>query len=175
MSRLGAFLRVISVVAASTALAGCAGVAQTAGPAAVGGERLDHLERETFALVNDYRRANGLPSLAWDDEIARIARLHSRDMASGEVDFGHAGFSQRIDRLRAVLAGTVRSGGENVLMTDSPDDVARTAVGIWLNSPAHLHNIRGAFNESAIGISESAEGVLYFTQIFVQVVPAAGL
>ena len=131
------------------------------------------LERQTFALVNDYRHEHGLPPLAWNATIAATARVHSRDMAEGRCDFGHDGFSDRVRHLREVL-GPLRGGGENVLETDDPNEVARTAVTLWLHSPAHLHNIRGDFDSSGLGIWQSEQGVIYFTQIFVKLAPPAG-
>jgi uncharacterized protein YkwD len=125
------------------------------------------LERETFALVNQYRQASDLPLLAWDNAIAAEARAHSRDMATGSVDFGHDGFSGRIDRLKSALRG-LQGAGENVLMTDNPDHVARNAVALWLRSPHHLRNIRGDYNYSGLGIWEDKTGTIYFTQIFVK-------
>jgi len=132
----------------------------------VSGSRAE-LERETFALINEYRNEHHLPDLIWNAEIAQVARVHSRDMAAGDVDFGHDGFSGRIHRLRGSFPG-LHGAGENVLMTDDPGEVARKAVALWLDSPPHLHNIRGDFNASGIGVSINKEGVIYFTQIFVK-------
>jgi uncharacterized protein YkwD len=130
------------------------------------------LERETFALINQYRKAHDFPPLAWSAEIAKVARVHSKDMAEGTVDFGHEGFGGRVSHLREELSG-LAGCGENVLMTDDPRDVARKAVALWLQSPPHLHNIRGDYNRSGVGIWENAQGVIYFTQIFVRLKPPA--
>jgi uncharacterized protein YkwD len=128
------------------------------------------IEQETFSLVNRYRASAELPALLWDAEIARVARAHSRDMALGRVDFGHAGFSERIGRLRDGMPG-LRGAGENVLMTDDSSDLAHQAVAHWLQSPPHLHNIRGNYNRTGIGMWVSPQGGIYFTQIFVRIVP----
>jgi uncharacterized protein YkwD len=130
------------------------------------------LERQVFGLINEYRQGEDMPPLTWNDAIAAAARGHSRDMAEGRVDFGHDGFGDRVRRLRDEL-GHVASAGENVLYTDDPHDMARTAVTEWLHSPPHLHNIRGDFTYSGIGVWESADGTVYFTQIFVRLAPAA--
>ena len=135
------------------------------------GEKHMALERQVFALINEYRQDQELPALTWNDAIADTARGHSRDMAEGRVDFGHDGFSDRIVHLRDALGG-VAGAGENVLLTDDPRDLARSAVTEWLNSPAHLHNIRGNFTTSGIGVWENADGTVYFTQIFVRLAPA---
>jgi uncharacterized protein YkwD len=128
------------------------------------------LEKETFSLVNQYRKNSKLPPLLWDDGIAGVARGHSRDMAAGKVDFGHDGFGERVGRLKTMMTG-LRGAGENVLKTDDPDLVAQRAVDVWLASPHHLVNIRGDYNYSGLGIWRDDQGVIYFTQIFIKIVP----
>jgi uncharacterized protein YkwD len=140
--------------------------------AETGRENGTALEQETFSLINQYRHANHLPALIWQGEIATVARVHSKDMATGDVDFGHDGFSGRISHLRSVMQG-LQGAGENVLMTDNPDQVARKAVELWLRSPHHLENIRGNYNYSGLGIWTNKDGAIYFTQIFVKIVPPA--
>lgn len=132
----------------------------------------DAWEKETFSLVNQYRDTCRLPPLQWDDAIAGIARGHSRDMAAGKVDFGHAGFGDRVSQLKTVMTG-LKGAGENVLRTDDPDQAAQRAVVVWLRSPHHLENIRGDFNYSGLGIWRDDKGMIYFTQIFVKIVPQA--
>ena len=128
------------------------------------------VEKETFLLVNQYRKTNRLPPLAWNDAIAKVARAHSKDMATGEVDFGHDGFRDRISQLRTVMTG-LHDAGENVFMTDNLDQVARFAVTQWLHSPHHLQNIRGNYNYSGLGVWQDKDGAIYFTQIFVKTEP----
>ena len=128
------------------------------------------IERETFVLINKYRVSEDLPALTWNADIAEIARAHSKDMATGAVAFGHGGFRERIGRLKGLLPG-LRGAGENVLLTSDPNEVARTAVAMWLKSPPHLHNIRGDFNLSGIGVWLSTENIIYFTEIFVKLKP----
>lgn len=125
------------------------------------------VEKQTFKLINHYRDQDGLPPLKWSDEIAGIARAHSRDMARGDVDFGHGGFDDRVDELKTLIAG-FEGAGENVLYTTQLDEVAERAVEMWLHSPHHLKNIRGDYNFSGIGVWESKDGALYFTQLFLK-------
>jgi uncharacterized protein YkwD len=130
------------------------------------------VEQATFLLVNQYRKANQMPPLKWDNAIAKVARQHSRDMATGEVDFGHDGFGDRVKTLGTILVG-LKGAGENVLETDDPDQVAQHAVALWLKSPHHLANIRGDYNYSGLGIWEDRQGTIYFTQIFIKLAPRA--
>jgi len=135
-----------------------------------GADFRDAVERQTFQLVNDYRKANFLAPLVWDDAIAKVARAHSKDMATGDVDFGHDGFRDRVSHLRNVMGG-YQGAGENVLMTSDLSDVAKSAVALWLRSPHHLENIRGNFNYSGLGVWQDKNGVIYFTQIFMKFTP----
>lgn len=128
------------------------------------------LEKETFRLVNQYRQDQQLPPLAWSDSIAKVARAHSKDMATGDCDFGHDGFRDRINKLSKVMAG-FDGAGENVLMTSDLTDVAKSAVALWLKSPHHLANIRGDYNYSGLGVWQDKNGVTYFTQIFMKFSP----
>jgi uncharacterized protein YkwD len=144
-----------------------ASTSETSGP-----DFRSELEKETFILVNDYRKSNQLPLLTWDDQIAKVARAHSKDMATGEVDFGHEGFRERVSDLKNVMAG-FRGAGENVLMTSDLDDVPRSAVALWLRSPHHLENIRGDYNYSGLGVWQDKDGTIYFTQIFLKFAPPA--
>jgi uncharacterized protein YkwD len=125
------------------------------------------LEHETFDLINDYREREGFPRFVWSSGVANIARLHSRDMATGAVDFGHEGFRDRMDELHGMFSG-MRGGGENVFYTDAVPGVARLAVQSWLHSAPHLHNIRGDYQYSGLGLWRRADGSYFFTQIFVQ-------
>ena len=56
-------------------------------------------------------------------------------------------------------------------MTSDLDDVAKSAVALWLHSPHHLENIRGDFNYSGMGVWQDKDGTIYFTQIFVKIKP----
>jgi uncharacterized protein YkwD len=128
------------------------------------------VEEETFSLINQYRKASRLSPLAWDGAIAKAARIHSKDMATGEVDFGHGGFGDRISGLKVVMPG-LWGAGENVFMSDNLDQIARNAVTMWLHSPHHLKNIRGDYNYSGLGVWQDKDGAIYFTQIFVKIKP----
>lgn len=130
------------------------------------------LEEQVFSLINAYRTAHQLQPFAWNDAISEVARGHSKDMASGEVDFGHDGFTDRVSRLKTELTG-LHGAGENVLRTDDPQQVASRAVDVWLHSPHHLANIRGDFNYSGMGIWVDDKGMIYFTQVFVKLQPPA--
>lgn len=140
-----------------------AATTETSGPAF-----RQHVEKDTFLLVNQYRKEHDLAPFVWDDEIAKTARQHSKDMATGDCDFGHDGFGDRVSQLKKKLPG-LWGAGENVLYTGELDDVAKRAVQLWLKSPAHLKNIRGDYTNSGLGVWQNKDGTLYFTQFFVKI------
>jgi len=137
---------------------------ETSGPAFC-----KQVEKETFLLINQYRKENDFAPLAWDEEIAKTARAHSKVMASGG-DFGHDGFNDRISHLRETMPG-IWGAGENVLYCSDLNDVAQHALQMWLHSPHHLRNIRGDYSHSGLGVWQDKDGTIYFTQIFVKIKP----
>src|SRR6202000_2318218 len=122
------------------------------------------ISRQILLYVNQYRRSKGLPALQPNSYISSVALGHSRDMLTGKSPFGHDGFRQRIDRISGKL-GKLHVAAENV--ASGPMD-AREVVDGWLHSPGHRRNIMGDFRLTGIGVAEAANGMVYFTQIFVR-------
>jgi uncharacterized protein YkwD len=122
------------------------------------------ISREILFFVNEFRRSKGLPALQANSYISSVALGHSRDMLTGKSPFGHDGFRQRIDRISSRL-GKLHVAAENV--ASGPMD-AREVVDGWLHSPGHRRNIMGDFQLTGIGVAEAANGMIYFTQIFVK-------
>ena len=126
------------------------------------------LEQEVFTLVNAERNKNGLNTLEWNESLADLARLHSRDMASRKF-FGHRGSDGSMvdDRADRIGLGIWRSIGENIAYMRGYDGPAQLAVQKWLESTAHRKNLLGAtWKESAIGVAIAADGTYYFTEVF---------
>jgi uncharacterized protein YkwD len=122
------------------------------------------LERAAFNRINTYRAQRGLPALVWNETIANQARIHSQNMAAGRVPFGHNGFAARISATRIPYS----SAAENVAWNMGYADPAQQAAQGWFKSPGHEQNIRGNFNQSAIGVARNAKGQVYFTQLFIK-------
>lgn len=133
-----------------------------------GPDFLRAVEQQTFLLINQERKGSDLPALKWNDGIAKLAQAHSKDMATGAVEFGHTGFGGRVEKMKALMEG-FRGAGENVLMTDNADEAPKRAVELWLKSPHHLKNIKGDYNYSGMGVWQDKDGALYFTQIFLKI------
>jgi uncharacterized protein YkwD len=85
-------------------------------------------------------------------------------MARGVVVFGHAGFDERVQRLRDKIGG--RRSAENVASNRGYASVASIAVNGWLGSPGHRKNIEGDFASTGIGVAVNDKDQYYFTQLF---------
>ena len=73
------------------------------------------IEQIAFKLANGQRIAQHLPPVIWDNDVARIARLHSENMAKNNF-FSHQGLDGLMVNNRADLLGITkwRSIGENI-------------------------------------------------------------
>ena len=108
----------------------------------------EELAYEIHRLTNIERNRAGLPSLSWDDGLARIAIGHSGDMinrdyfdhtAPGGPGFGSCDLTCRFDR-----AGyQAWAWGENIayIGTSYPENLAARFMEGWMNSPGHRRNI----------------------------------
>src|SRR4051812_15766555 len=54
---------------------------------------------DILRYVNEYRAGKGLGPLQMNDYASLAAAKHSRDMATGNVPFGHDGFDERMARV----------------------------------------------------------------------------
>jgi uncharacterized protein YkwD len=124
------------------------------------------LEQKVLVQINQYRATKGLRSLTLNATVAQQARIHSQNMASGSVPFGHQGFQQRFQTIAAVIP--LMAMAENVAYNSGYSDPATVAVQGWLKSPGHKTNIEGNYNLTGIGVAKSRTGAYYFTQIFVR-------
>jgi uncharacterized protein YkwD len=125
-------------------------------------DRSTSLEASVFEQINQYRFAHHLPKLTLNANIIHQARIHSQDMADGNVPFSHQGFEQRVK----ATSLTYSSAAENVAFNTGYSNPANQAVIGWLNSPGHLRNIRGHYNLTGIGVATNDKGEVYLTQIF---------
>lgn len=125
------------------------------------------MERRMFDLVNEHRARSGLPALRYDPLVSEIARSHSRQMANGDVRFGHRGFHARARAVRIFR----RSGwiSENVAVNgfDRPVSPPMAMKGL-LGSRKHRRNIEGEYLLTGVGVARAPNGAYYYTQLFVR-------
>lgn len=129
------------------------------------------LERRAFDLMNQQRMGMGLQPVIWNEEIARIARVHSESMALHGY-FSHQGIDGLWVNERAKRHGlrNWQAIGENIAYNRGYDNPAAFAVERWLKSPAHRKNaLNERWEESGIGVAIGEDGTTYyFTQVFME-------
>jgi uncharacterized protein YkwD len=153
---------------------------------------ISRLEKQIHDLVNSERKKSGLASLGWNKKLSAIDRKHSMDMAEKKY-FSHyspegkdflyryeqAGFQCNIR-----IGNGIYLGGENIFQANLYDsvtyvngaayydwntevDIANQVVRGWMNSALHRKNILTPhWNTEGIGISISADGMVFVTQNF---------
>lgn len=127
------------------------------------------LERKILEITNKNRADNGLPPLAWSEDMARVARVHSDNMARFDF-FNHVGLDGKLvsDRADDLGFGKWRSIGENIAFNQGYDDPVEQACMRWMQSPSHRENILNKkWKEVGIGVAITQDGKYYFTQVFV--------
>jgi uncharacterized protein YkwD len=105
--------------------------------------------------VNDFRTANGVPSLAWDEDV--YAKAH--DWAQHMADAGALSHSD----LRAGVPAGWHHLGENVAMAPTLDSAMKALEA----SPLHRANLLSRdFDRVAVGVAQ-ARGMFWVTEDFV--------
>lgn len=118
-------------------------------------------ERQSLDLVNVIRYRHKLPQLAWNEQVAEVARGHSTDMRTHNF-FQHISVTTGLDPFdRLKKAGlSYQLAGENIA-AGFPDAIE--AFESWMNSPGHRKNIlEKDFRQLGVGVL-----VEYYTQNFV--------
>lgn len=127
------------------------------------------LEHTAFDWLNQKRAAQGLPPLKWNEEIAKVARYHSDDMARGRY-FSHKQANGSMVNDRADLFGMSdwQSIGENIAFNRGFKLPAESACQQWMNSASHRENVLDKrWKEAGIGVAVGDDGSYYFTQVFI--------
>jgi uncharacterized protein YkwD len=107
-------------------------------------------------LLNQTRRAHGLPIFRLNLSLSRYATTHSRQMASSRTLFHTS------DLYSKVRSYGPSRWGENIGYAGR----LRLLRTLWMNSAPHRHNIlNGGFRKIGIGIVR-ARGVFWVTTIF---------
>lgn len=127
-----------------------------------------NLERRAFELINGQRISSGLEALVWSDDAAKIARLHSENMATYNF-FSHKGLDGSLVNDRADFFGVKKwqAIGENIAYNQGFENPVEFAVERWMLSPKHRDNLLSRrWKESGIGIAVTENGTYYFTEVF---------
>lgn len=154
-----------------------------------------NVEQLVHEEINNVRRERGLTPLSFDEDLRKIARYHSEDMATSGY-FAHTAPNGETVEDRYQQFGyqcQVRTGGnqyatdgENIAKTyyqatialdngstayyDSPEALADGVVRQWMNSEGHRKNLLKPYWENeGIGVKiaeEDGETAVYITQNF---------
>ena len=122
------------------------------------------MEKDILYYINQYRASIGLAALQIISAATEQATKHSLDMANRATPFGHDGFDERMDNI-AKKIGFVHATAENVAYGKL---TAKEVVDLWLNSPGHKKNIEGNYTLTGIGLAKDADGLVFYTEIFLR-------
>ena len=126
---------------------------------------LSDMEKSVLSLVNKVRSENGLNPLSWADDLANVARAHSKDMIDRNF-FSHTnpdGLSP-FDRLKN-NGISYKSAAENIAYGQK---TAEAVMEAWMNSAGHRANILSKnVTEIGVGAVKNQNGTIYWTQVFV--------
>jgi uncharacterized protein YkwD len=154
---------------------------------------ITQMEIEIHDLINQERIKNGLSSMSWNQELASIAREHSKDMATRHY-FSHDDLEGRDFNYRYNNAdfrcsvptgkGYFALGAENIFQNNLYDsityingvpvynwntqqEIAESTVRGWMSSEGHKENILTPYWKSeGIGIAISDDDKVYITEDF---------
>lgn len=119
-------------------------------------------EREVVRLVNEIRRSNGLSELTLNEELSRVARIKSEDMAKNNY-FSHNSptYGSPFDMMKR-FGISYRAAGENIAKGQRS---AQAVVDAWMNSEGHRANILNP-SFTRIGVGFTSYGY-HWTQMFI--------
>ena len=123
------------------------------------------IETEVVRLVNVERSKAGLPALQIDQEVSKVARLKSEDMAKKNY-FNHTSptYGSPFEMLKKFNI-TYKTAGENIAKGQK---TAESVVNAWMNSEGHRKNILSS-SFTHIGVGYATKGSTpYWTQMFIK-------
>lgn len=122
------------------------------------------LEKQIFDLLNVYRVSFDKPILKWNENLAVVARKHSKDMAVRDF-FSHTNPSG-YDPFERILADGLNFtlAAENIAAGYTN---AFSAHNGWVNSPGHRLNLLRDIQEVGIGVYLGGNLFNYYTQNFI--------
>ena len=134
----------------------------------------DAWEQQVIELVNQQRKANGLPPLKQEPSLTEAARWYAKDMVD-DAYFGpgHDTYDRSGGRLVRACAWSARIGafyaGGNTVGENLGDGYSspQEVVTGWMGSSGHRANIlNGDFRETGVGYRSGASGAHRWVQDF---------
>ena len=146
---------------------------------------VSELERRINALVNGERRSGNLNPLDLDQNLSKIARAHSQDMANrGFFNHVNPDGEKPWDRLSRAGYSCPQTSGENIFQNNlysrvtingnrksydwnSLEQIAGSTVSGWMHSSGHRKNILNrAYRKTGMGAAIGVHGQVFITQMF---------
>lgn len=122
-------------------------------------------QEEVVRLVNVERSKRGLSELSFNTQLSNVATLKSQDMINKNY-FSHTSptYGSPFDMMKQFNI-SYKTAGENIAKGQkTPEEV----VNAWMNSQGHRENILSTnFTDIGVGVAESSNGTLYWTQMFI--------
>jgi len=146
--------------------------------------RIPDLEQKIHQSINVQRQATNAEPLSWDDELGKLARAHSEDMAKRNY-FKHItpeGLTP-MKRLQEAGYNRCRLVGENIHQNNlysraiterkrttyewnSMDQISAMTMKAWMDSEGHLQIlVDKEYTREGIGVAVAADDKVYITQI----------
>ena len=125
-------------------------------------QSVSNMEQEVIDAVNDYRVSQGLNVLVYSNVVYDFANSHNTYMiAQGKIS--HDNFDVRASKLSEEAQADFVSENLGKDFTNAND-----VLKAWIASPTHTKNIEGTFTHTAVSVKADAQGVLYYTQLFIK-------
>lgn len=131
---------------------------------------LDSAESYMLQAVNEQRTAAGLPPVKLDPTVTEISRTRSNDMAARNY-FSHTSpDGQQFLGMLSDLKVRYKFAGEILARNNYPEaEASSVAINSYLGSPAHKAiMVDSRFTSIGIGHATGADGMQYYTLIFIQ-------
>lgn len=127
---------------------------------------LQSFEQEVIRLVNIERTNRGIPALATNWELSRVARYKSQDMIVKNY-FSHTSptYGSPFTMMQS-FGLKFSAAAENIAYGQRS---AQEVVTAWMGSPGHRANIlSNSFTHTGVGAAKKSSGTLYWTQMFMK-------
>ncbi len=119
-------------------------------------------EAELLRLANEHRKSLGLSGFTNNQQIRAEALKYSEQMAGGKVPIGPPSFDSPLRRL--VYSMKAKNMSELIgYGDDTPEKVFQN----WMASAKQREIIEGSFDLTGIGITQSKDGKVFVTQVFI--------
>jgi uncharacterized protein YkwD len=129
------------------------------------------MERTIFLLINKVRQENGVRPLVYDENVAKVARGHSLDMAqNGFYSHFNKKGEDPLDRYMKTgftsCSAIYTVGYAENIAALFLDDKPEVAVELWMDSAGHRRNIlENSFTRTGIGVAADSDEY-FITQNF---------